>query len=233
MSEKIVQLKHADVFRKDKLILSEVSLEVEKGDFFFLIGKVGSGKSSLLKTLYAELPLARGACYVAGFQVNNIEPAKIPFLRRKIGIVFQDFQLLDELSVYQNLKTVLKATGTSKLSKINKRIEEVLGEVGLIDKAESMPHELSGGEQQRVVIARAILNNPPLILADEPTGNLDPDSSKMILDIFKKLQASGTAIVMATHNYSLLKSLDSRVLKIENQKLVLDTSREIDFNVFD
>jgi cell division transport system ATP-binding protein len=233
MSEKVIQLKYADIYRKEKLILSDVNLEVEKGDFYFLIGKVGSGKTSLIKTLYAELPLVKGTCYVAGFHVNNIEPTKIPFLRRSIGIVFQDFQLLEELTVYQNLKTVLKATGTTKTSKINKRIEEVLTEVDLLNKAESFPHELSGGEQQRVVIARAILNNPPLILADEPTGNLDPDSSKIIIDIFKRLQSLGTAIVVATHNYSLLKYLNSKVLKIENQKLILENHDEIDFSVFD
>ena len=221
MPDTVIQLKYADIYRKEKQILSDVNIEVKEGEFLFLIGKVGSGKSSLLKTFYGELPLEKGSCHVAGFHVNNINPSKIPYLRRKIGIVFQDFQLLDDYSVYQNLKVVLKATGWRKSTKINKRIEEVLTEVGLFDRVNAMPHELSGGEQQRVVIARAILNNPPVILADEPTGNLDPESSEMIMNIFKKIQKSGSAIIMATHNYSLLKSVNAKILKIENGNVII------------
>jgi cell division transport system ATP-binding protein len=229
MNDKVLQLKYADVYRKEKLILSDVNFELNAGEFYFLIGKVGSGKTSLIKTLYGELPLLKGTCQINDFQVHQIEKNKIPFLRRKIGIVFQDFQLLDELTVYQNLKTTLKATGTTKTSKINKRIEEVLQDVNLMEKVHSFPHQLSGGEQQRVVIARAILNKPPLILADEPTGNLDPDSSQMIIDIFRKLQSEGTAILMATHNYSLLKTPCTKIVKIENQKLFVQKTEEIEF----
>ncbi len=229
MNNKVLQLKYADIYRKDKLILDDVNFEINTGEFYFLIGKVGSGKTSLIKTLYGELPLLKGTCQINDFQVHQIEKNKIPFLRRKIGIVFQDFQLLEELTVYQNLKTALKATGTNKTSKINKRIEEVLQDVNLMEKVHSFPHQLSGGEQQRVVIARAILNKPSLILADEPTGNLDPDSSLMIIDIFRKLQSEGTAILMATHNYSLLKTPNTKIVKIENQKLIIEKPQEIEF----
>lgn len=233
-TDNVIQLKYADIYRKEKKILSDVNINVRAGEFYFLIGKVGSGKSSLLKTLYGELPLERGTCYVAGYNVNNMSPSQIPYLRRKIGIVFQDFQLLEDRSVYQNLKVVLKATGWNRKSKINKRIEEVLVEVGLFDKVNSMPHELSGGEQQRVVIARAILNKPPVILADEPTGNLDPDSSAMIMNIFKNIQENGSAVIMATHNYSLIKSMPSNIFKIENGSvLVEERAKEIDFSLLD
>jgi len=219
MSESVIQLKNADIFRKEIKILTEVNIDIKQGEFYFLIGRVGSGKSSLLKTLYGELPLQRGACYVAGYHVNNISDKEIPYLRRKIGIVFQDFQLLEDLTVFENLRIVLKATGWSRKSKINKRIEEVLTEVGLLNKVNNMPHELSGGEQQRIVIARAILNSPPVILADEPTGNLDPESSQLIMNIFQKIQKTGTSIIMATHNYSLIRNVVSYTLKIEEGKI--------------
>ncbi len=217
-SQPIVTLKNASIFQQDKLILSAINLEIEPKEFVFLIGRVGSGKSSLIKTLYAELPLKKGDGMVSGYDLQKIHTREIPYLRRQLGIVFQDFQLLSDRTVNENLKIVLKATGWQQKD-IPKRINEVLTTVGLMDKKHRMPHQLSGGEQQRTVIARAILNYPKLILADEPTGNLDPETSEGIMDLFNKIRQQGTSIIMATHNYSLIKRQTSRIIKLENKRL--------------
>jgi cell division transport system ATP-binding protein len=212
----IVKIEGVSVFRDEKEVLKNVSLTIEKGEFVYFIGKVGSGKSSLLKLLYAELPLTTGEIEIVGFSLKDLPRKKIPYLRRKMGIVFQDFQLLTDRTVYDNLVFVLKATGWKKKNEINKRIEEVLTKVGLADKFGSMPHQLSGGEQQRIAIARALLNDPEIILADEPTGNLDPETSKEILDIFTEIQRNGRTIVVATHDYELLKQHPATVYKFDN-----------------
>lgn len=205
------------------MVLENVSFEVHKGEFVFLIGRTGSGKSSLLKTLYADLWLQVGSANVAGFELHQIKRREVPFLRRKIGIVFQDFQLLFDRTVEENLVFVLKATGWTVSAQIKERIAEVLMQVGLASALKKMPHQLSGGEQQRVVIARALLNEPSIILADEPTGNLDPEVSGQVLETFKAINRAGTAILMATHDYDLLRSLPARTLKCENGK-VLETT---------
>ena len=215
MSDIIVELKSAGIFRDEKEILKDVSFEIKKGEFVFLTGAVGSGKSSLIKTLYADLPLLKGTANVCGYKLENISRKKIPFLRRRTGIVFQDFQLLNDRNIFANLEVVLKATGWTAAQLINKRIDEVLYEVGLLDKKNKMPHQLSGGEQQRIVIARAILNNPPFILADEPTGNLDPDSAQLIMNIFKAIQKNGNSILMATHNYDLIRQIPSKEFNLD------------------
>ena len=219
----IVKIDSVSVFRDEKEVLKDISLTINKGDFVYFIGKVGSGKSTLLKLLYAELPLVEGEIEIAGFSLKNLPRKKIPLLRRKMGIIFQDFQLLTDRTVYDNLLFVLKATGWKKKADINKRIEEVLTKVGLPDKFGSMPHQLSGGEQQRIAIARALLNDPEIILADEPTGNLDPETSKEILDIFTEIQRNGRTIVVATHDYELLKLHPATVYKFENS-VVLETN---------
>ncbi len=208
----VVELQNADIYQGQKLVLADVNFEVKKGEFIFLIGRTGSGKSSLLKTLYADLWLESGTAEVAGYQIQKIKRAEIPFLRRKIGIVFQDFQLFQDRSVEENLEFVLKATGWKSLSDIKNRIAEVLMEVGLGTSAQKMPHQLSGGEQQRVVIARAMLNEPEILIADEPTGNLDPVVGEQIMDLFLKINTAGTAILMATHNYEFLKKYPARIL---------------------
>ncbi len=208
----VVTLNNADIYQGQKLILADVNFEVKKGEFVFLIGRTGSGKSSLLKTLYADLWLESGTAEVAGYQIQKIKRAEIPFLRRKIGIVFQDFQLFQDRNVEENLEFVLRATGWESLSDIKNRIAEVLMEVGLGTSAQKMPHQLSGGEQQRVVIARAMLNEPEILIADEPTGNLDPVVGEQIMDLFLKINTAGTAILMATHNYEFLRKYPARIL---------------------
>lgn len=215
----IVKLHEASVYQQDTLVLNQLDLELFPAEFVYLIGKTGSGKSTLLKTIYGDLFLAAGEGEVAGFDLKKISKRQIPFLRRKIGIVFQDFQLLTDRSVFENLKFVLKATGWKRDDLITKRINEVLTKVGLQTKDFKMPHELSGGEQQRVAIARALLNDPKIILADEPTGNLDPELSYEIIDLLHHLVSDGNTVFMATHNYTLIERFPARVVKIENGKI--------------
>lgn len=215
----IVKLHEASVYQQDTLVLNQLDMELFPAEFVYLIGKTGSGKSTLLKTIYGDLFLAAGEGEVAGFDLKKISKRQIPFLRRKIGIVFQDFQLLTDRSVFENLKFVLKATGWKRDDLITKRINEVLTKVGLQTKDFKMPHELSGGEQQRVAIARALLNDPKIILADEPTGNLDPELSYEIIDLLHQLVSDGNTVFMATHNYTLIERFPARVVKIENGKI--------------
>lgn len=227
----IIELKNASIFQKDNLILADVNLQVKKGEFIYLIGKVGSGKTSLIKTITAELPLKKGHGRVGSFILQQIRPKQIPLLRRNIGIVFQDFQLLTDRTVAENLIFVLKATGWKNKQEMSTRIDDVLERVGLKHKDFKMPHQLSGGEQQRVVIARALLNNPEIILADEPTGNLDPETSDEIMKILFDIAASGRAVIMATHNYNLLKKFPSKTLRCEKTRLVeTEHTSEIDFD---
>jgi cell division transport system ATP-binding protein len=202
---------------------------VEQHEFVFLIGRTGSGKSSLLKTLYADLPLQSGLSEVVGYSLSEIKSKEVPFLRRKIGIIFQDFQLFTDRSVHENLAFVLKATGWTDPILIKERIGEVLLQVGLLEALTKMPHQLSGGEQQRIVIARALLNNPSILLADEPTGNLDPDVADGIFKLFQDINKKGTAILMATHNHELLRKYPYRVLKCEKGKLLDSTMDDISF----
>ncbi|MBN1119406.1 MAG: ATP-binding cassette domain-containing protein [Bacteroidales bacterium] len=216
----IINFESAAIFQDDHLVLSGVNFTVSKNEFVYLIGKVGSGKSSLIKTINAEIPLKQGNATVAGVSLENLKRKQVPVLRRKLGIVFQDFQLLIDRNVQENLRFVLGATGWKNKKEIDARIEEVLAKVGLEFKGYKMPHQLSGGEQQRVVIARALLNDPDLILADEPTGNLDPETSDQIMKILFDIQKSGRAVVMATHNYNLIKKYPARTLKCEDGKLV-------------
>ena len=226
----IIEITNASIFQNDSLVLSGVNLTVEKGEFIYLIGKVGSGKSSLVKTLNAELPLKEGSATVAGFDLVKIKRKQVPLLRRKMGIVFQDFQLLSDRSVYDNLLFVLKATGWKNKAEIKQRISDVLEKVGLQYKDYKLPHQLSGGEQQRVVIARALLNDPEIILADEPTGNLDPETSDDIMKLLVDISKNGRAVIMATNNYGLLKKFPARTIKCEKGVLVeADAASEIDF----
>ena len=224
-SDPIVKVKDACIFQDSATILKEVNFEIGKGEFIYLIGRTGSGKSSLLKTLYADLPLRLGDVNVTGYNLREIKRNQVPYLRRKLGIIFQDFQLFSDRTVAENLFFVMKATGWSDRSKMKKRLADVLMRVGLGSVGNKMPHQLSGGEQQRVVIARALINEPILLIADEPTGNLDPEVSAEIMKIFLAINNSGTAIMMATHNYSFLETFPARLLKCENQR-VLDSNKE-------
>ena len=217
--DNIITLENAVIAVNDYIVLSDVNLTVEKGEFIYVIGRVGSGKTSLIKTLNAELPLSEGSGMVSGFCLENIRRKEIPLLRRELGIVFQDFQLLIDRTVESNLEFTLKATGWKNKEEIKDRIAEVLEKVNLGYKGYKMPHQLSGGEQQRVVIARALLNNPEIILADEPTGNLDPATSEEIILILSEISENGRAVIMATHNYNLIKRFPSRTLKCEEGKL--------------
>jgi cell division transport system ATP-binding protein len=212
----IIELTGCAIWQQDNLVLTNVNLSVAKGEFVYLVGRVGSGKSSLIKTLNAQLPLKEGIGLVAGYNLSKIKKREIPFLRRKIGIVFQDFQLLIDRTVNENLEFVLKATGWKNKSEIKLRIGEVLEKVGLGHKGYKMPHQLSGGEQQRVVIGRALLNDPDIILADEPTGNLDPETSEGIIKLLTDISKTGRAVVVATHNYTIIKKFQSRTIKCEN-----------------
>jgi cell division transport system ATP-binding protein len=215
-TQPVLQVNKTTIFQGLNPVLIDVNFSVEKHEFVFLIGRTGSGKSSLLKTLYADLELKSGVVEVVGFDLGTIKSKDIPFLRRKIGIIFQDFQLFNDRTVAENLAFVMKATGWTDKLKIRARMAEVLMLVGLNDALDKMPHQLSGGEQQRVVIARALLNEPSILLADEPTGNLDPDVADGIFKLFQEINKKGTAILMATHNYDLLRKYPYRVLKCEN-----------------
>lgn len=216
----IIELTDCTIWQQDHLVLTNVNLSVGKGEFLYLVGKVGSGKSSLIKTLNAQIPLKGGTALVAGYNLARIKRKEIPYLRRKIGIVFQDFQLLTDRSVNENLEFVLRSTGWKNKQEVETRIGEVLDKVGLGLKGYKMPHQLSGGEQQRVVIGRALLNDPDIILADEPTGNLDPETSEGIIRLLTDISSTGRAVVVATHNYTLLKKFSARTLKCEDGKLV-------------
>jgi cell division transport system ATP-binding protein len=215
---KIIELTDCNIWQQDHLVLTGVNLSIGKGEFVYLVGKVGSGKTSLIKTINAQLPLKEGSGVVAGYNLSGIKPKEIPFLRRKLGIVFQDFQLLIDRSVNDNLEFVLRATGWKDRQEIEARINQVLEKVGLSLKGYKMPHQLSGGEQQRVVIGRALLNDPDIILADEPTGNLDPETSEGIVRLLKDISSTGRAVVIATHNYTILKKFSGRTIKCENGK---------------
>ncbi|MBQ3595371.1 MAG: ATP-binding cassette domain-containing protein [Bacteroidales bacterium] len=210
-----ISLKNASIYQHERCILKNVNFEIEEGEFVYLIGKTGSGKSSLLKTLYADLPAKEGDIMIAGYDLRKIRRRDIPMLRRKIGIVFQDFQLLYDRSVEDNLSFVLDATGWNDKTKISKRIDEVLQQVGLLHKRKVMPHQLSGGEQQRIAVARALLNDPNVILADEPTGNLDPETTNDVMDLLREISTKGKTILMATHNYNLILKYPSRIIKCD------------------
>ena len=217
----IIKYNNVEILRKEHVVLKNVSFEVNPGEFVYLIGKVGSGKSSLLKSLYAEVPVEVGEARVFDYDLLSIRRKQIPHLRRRIGIVFQDFQLLTDRSVYANLEFVLEATGWKNRDERATRVEEALQQVGMANKSYKMPHELSGGEQHRVVIARALLNKPDLILADEPTGNLDPDTGMQIVAQLHEIAAAGTAVIMATHNLGLLDTFAGRVMRIDAKKLII------------
>jgi cell division transport system ATP-binding protein len=224
-SDPVVKVTDASIFQDHHTVLNNINFEIEKGEFVFLVGRTGSGKSSLLKTLYADLPLRVGDVRIAGHNIRGIKNAEVPLLRRKLGIIFQDFQLFPDRTVAENLMFVMKATGWSDSAKMKTRLSEVLMQVGLGSVEKKMPHQLSGGEQQRIVIARALLNEPQILLADEPTGNLDPDVSNGIMRIFQLINKSGTAILMATHSYGLIKRFPTRILKCEEGK-VFDSAVE-------
>lgn len=226
----IIEFENANIFQKDNLILKDVNLAINKSEFVYFIGKVGSGKTSLIKTMNAEIPLQEGEAKIAGFDLTKLKTKQIPLLRRKLGIVFQDFKLLSDRTVYDNLLFVLKATGWKNKGEINDKIAQVLDHVSLGYKGYKMPHQLSGGEQQRVVIARALLNDPEIILADEPTGNLDPETSENLMELFLEISNNGRAIVMATHDYNMVKKFPARTIKFEDGKTIeQDQSTEIDF----
>lgn len=219
MAQPVLSLKNVSIAQQGKIILSNINLDVNHGEFIYIIGKTGAGKSSFMKALYADLPLADGEGKIVEFDLATIKEDEIPFLRRKIGFVFQDFQLLPDRSVKDNLLFVLKATGWTNNEQIQNKIDEVLDKVGVKEYVDKMPHQLSGGEQQRVAIARALLNNPEFILADEPTGNLDPQTSIEVLDVLRKINATGKTVIMATHDYALLMKFPSKTLKCEDSKL--------------
>lgn len=219
MSQSILSLRNATIYQEGRIILSDVNLEVKQGEFIYVIGKTGSGKSSLLKTLYADLELKEGAGHIVDFDLATLKEDDIPFLRRKIGIVFQDFKLLPDRSVKDNMLFVLKATGWTENTEMLQKIDEVLDKVGMKDFANKMPHQLSGGEQQRVAIARALLNDPELILADEPTGNLDPQTSAEVLEVLRKINENGKTVLMSTHDYALLVKFPFKTLKCEDAKI--------------
>ena len=212
----LLKLETVEICREVNRVLHDACLTLRNGEFVYVIGKVGSGKSSLLKSLYCEIPILRGEARIMDYNLTKMKRKDIPYLRRKLGIVFQDFQLLTDRSVSKNLEFVLKATGWTKKSEIKERIDNVLRQVGMQDTGYKMPHELSGGEQQRIVIARALLNNPKLILADEPTGNLDPETSGQIVQLLHDICQQGTAVIMTTHNYTIVHNYPARIVKCEN-----------------
>lgn len=220
MEEKVIVYSHVNIYHGKTIALGDVSLEVEQGEFIYLIGKTGTGKSTFLKTVYGELPVFEGEAAVCGYNLLQLKKREIPLLRRKIGIVFQDFQLLNDRNVYENLDFVLRATGWKVKEKRNERISEVLNEVGLLHLSTKMPFQISGGEQQRLVIARALLNNPPLIIADEPTGNLDPETSDDIVKLLIRINREhNTAILMSTHNYGLIDRYPSKIYNVSNSSI--------------
>lgn len=219
MDQPILSLKKVTIYQENNAVLSDVNLDVNPGEFIYFIGKTGSGKSSILKVLYADLPLKEGNGTIVDYNLNTLKEKDIPFLRRKLGIVFQDFKLLPDRNVKDNLLFVLKATGWTNKEDMNEKIEEVLTKVTMQKHALKMPHQLSGGEQQRIAIARAILNDPELILADEPTGNLDPQTSVEIMELLKSINAQGKTVIMATHDYALLLKFPSKTLKFEDGKV--------------
>ena len=227
MSDSILSLKNVTIYQENKVILSQINLEVNVGEFIYIIGKTGTGKSSFMKTLYGDLPLTEGTGNIVGYDLLNLKDKDIPFLRRKIGIVFQDFQLLPDRSVKENMLFVLKATGWTEVIAIQDKIDDVLDKVGMKDLANKMPHQLSGGEQQRVAIARALLNDPELILADEPTGNLDPQTSVEVLSVLKKINDNGKTVIMATHDYALLMKFPSKTLKCEDNTIFEVVQRSV------
>lgn len=229
-SDPVVRVKDASIFQDERTVLGDVNFEIEKGEFVFLIGRTGGGKTSLLKTLYADLDLRLGEIIVAGYNIRTIKKKDVPMLRRKLGIIFQDFQLFPDRTVAENLTFVLQATGWKENSKMKARLTEVLMRVGLGSVGSKMPHQLSGGEQQRVVIARALLNEPVILLADEPTGNLDPEVSQGIFKLFQEINNSGTAILMATHDHTLVKKYPGRVLKCEKGRVLDSKVEEVDLS---
>ncbi|MCL2414826.1 MAG: ATP-binding cassette domain-containing protein [Bacteroidales bacterium] len=215
----IIKTTALNIFQRDNLILSDVNIEIHPGELIYLIGKTGTGKSSLLRTLYADIPIKQGDAEIAGFNLKKISRKQIPFLRRKLGIVFQDFQLLTDRNVRKNLEFVLKATGWKNQKEIDERIKDVLEKVGLETKDYKMPHQLSGGEQQRVAIARALLNDPEIILADEPTGNLDPDTSEEIIQLLIQISKTGRTVIVATHDFIMISEYPSKILVCEHGKI--------------
>ncbi len=219
MSQPVLQLSHASIYQRENLILSEVNVTIEPGDFVYLIGKTGSGKSSFMKTLYGDLPLTEGKGNIVGVDLNGLKEKNIPFLRRKLGVVFQDFKLLNDRTVIDNLKFVLKATGWKDKTAMEAKIDAVLDKVGMKSKGFKYPYQLSGGEQQRIAIARALLNDPELILADEPTGNLDPQTSVEVMEVLQEINKNGNTILMATHDYALLLKYPSKTLKCDGNKV--------------
>ena len=219
MSETVLSLKNVTIYQENKVILSQINLDVKKGEFLYIIGKTGTGKSSFMKTLYGDLQLSTGSGSIVGYDLLDLKEDDIPFLRRKLGIVFQDFQLLPDRSVNENMLFVLKATGWTDKTEMQVKIDDVLSSVGMKGLTNKMPHQLSGGEQQRVAIARALLNDPELILADEPTGNLDPQTSVEVLSVLKKINDNGKTVIMATHDYALLMKFPSKTLKCEDNTI--------------
>ncbi len=227
MSNPVLSLKDVTIYQENKVILSQINLEVNHGEFLYIIGKTGSGKSSFMKTLYGDLPLTEGEGHIVEYDLATLQEKDIPYLRRKIGIVFQDFKLLPDRNVNENMLFVLKATGWTDAVEMQNKIDEVLDKVGMKDFANQMPHQLSGGEQQRVAIARALLNDPELILADEPTGNLDPQTSVEVLDVLKNINSNGKTIIMATHDYALLMKFPSKTLKCEGGSIFEVVQRSV------